>query len=138
MRTPVDGTGNKLFARPGFACHQNTGVRGRDFRYQRQYPLQRRRGSNDFVAYGRLSDSFAQSDTLVLQSLLRLLWICDVYSDACHDLPPNLEPCTLATPLCSLRAFWNQFRLRTTPVGGVVHTKSDLVDYPFKVWADYR
>jgi len=34
MRPPVDGAGYKLFAGAGFACDQNTSVRGSDLGYE--------------------------------------------------------------------------------------------------------
>ncbi len=88
MRPPVDGAGHKFFARPGFACDQNTGVRGSDLGYKREYSLQRGRGSDDLVAHRCLIDLLAQSDVLMFGSLLRVLWIRDAYSDASHEVPP--------------------------------------------------
>jgi hypothetical protein len=43
------------------------------------------------VARRRTVDSISQSQVLVLESLLRLLWISDEYCRASHELPPDLE-----------------------------------------------
>ena len=78
----MDGAGYKFFARPRFAYDQNTRVRGSDLGYKRQYPFQRGRRSDDLVAYRRTVDSLSQSEVLVLEALLRLLWIGNEYSRA--------------------------------------------------------
>jgi len=73
----------------------------------REYFLQRARTPNDLVARRRTVDSISQSQVLVLDSPLRLLWISDEYCRASHELPPHLESLHLSKSLCSLRALWS-------------------------------
>ena len=80
MRLPVDGAGYQFFARPRFACDQNSRVRGSDLGYETQHPFQRGRRSDDLLAHRCSIDSFSQSEVLVLDSLLRLPWIRHDYA----------------------------------------------------------
>src|SRR6266851_1224689 len=113
----MDRTRNKFLACPSFARDQNGGVCGSNLRHMREYFLQGARTPNDLVAGRRTVDSISQSQVLVLESLLRLLWISDEYCRASHELPPDLESLHLSKSLCSLRALWSLSRLRTTPTG---------------------
>src|SRR6266478_5719457 len=87
MRTPVNSPRDKLFACPGFACDQNTGVCGSNLRHKREYFLQDARTPDDLVAHRSLIDFFGQGDALLFDSLFRLLWIRHDYRDASHNLP---------------------------------------------------
>src|ERR1700757_1078094 len=113
----MDRTRNKSLACPGFARAQNCGVCGSNLRHMSEYFLQGARTPNDLVARRRTVNSVSQSQVLVLESLLRLLWISDEYCRASHELPPDLESLHLARSLWSLRALWSLSRLRTTPNG---------------------
>src|ERR1700747_504920 len=86
----MDRTRNKFLACPGFARDQNSGVCGSNLRHMKEYFLQGARTPNDLVARRRTVDSISQSQVLVLESLLRLLWISDEYCRASHELPPHL------------------------------------------------
>src|ERR1700745_3594239 len=86
----MDRTRNKILACPGFARDQNGGVCGSNLKQMREYFLQGARTPNDLVTRRRTVDSISQSQVLVLESLLRLLWIRDDYCDASHELSPNL------------------------------------------------
>src|ERR1700747_3907548 len=113
----MDRTRNKFLACPGFARDQNSGVCGSNLRHMKEYFLQGARTPNDLVARRGTCVSISQSQVLVLESLLRLLWISDEYCRASHELPPDLESLHLARSLWSLRALWSLSRLRTSPNG---------------------
>src|SRR5882672_598600 len=129
----MDRTRSKFLARSGLPGNQHGGVCGSNLRHKREYFLQGARTPDDLVAHQSLIDFFGQGDALVFQSLFRLLWIRDEYCQACHELPPDLESSWPAKSLGSLRALWNQSRLRPTPVGVAAYTISGRGEYPIKV-----
>jgi hypothetical protein len=70
---PVNGAGNQLLARSGFAGNQNAGVGASDLGYARKHGLQDGRSSDDLLEHRCLIDFFAQRNVLVLELILQSL-----------------------------------------------------------------
>src|ERR1700730_2996123 len=78
MRSPMDSTGHKFLARPGFAGDQNGGIGRSYFGHARKYFSKDGRRSDDLLEHRCLVYLFTQGDVLMLESLFSQFAIVDI------------------------------------------------------------